>query len=318
MTPWTGTKPLPLGPMHLCWADVVVPGSLILSESLLSHTNVLLIPAFMLIGYLIPMAIVLLVAEEFVAGYTLLFGFALAMRLGYSLEAVCVVLFVLYGVAMIALHRMLAGYPWRRRVDKRIEDFNRKNKRTSANNDPNQPLSLKKGWPYAHLAPQQVESLPTSHALAVSALAGWWTYVMAEVLQTNGETIDRSILILLVIGFSVARWLAYWFGYLPPVSLRGRLRTGRLIIPGYDRMLIPPIVNAIIGSAMLLVFEHLQWPPSVEASTLMTSLLAYNLLAGPSFAEWRLTGHHRITSIAPCDPRLNLAGPLSYPGEPLR
>ena len=94
------------------------------------------------------------------------------------------------------------------------------------------------------------------------------------------------------------RWGTYCSRYQPPISTWGRLWTGWWIIPGYDYVLIAPIVTTLVGIVvpMGLKAAGMEPPATVGATAAMVLVCALNL--GPTLRTWQLTGHHRIL-IAP-------------------
>jgi hypothetical protein len=94
----------------------------------------------------------------------------------------------------------------------------------------------------------------------------------------------------------VVRLFRYLDGYMPPTSLLGRLGTGRLIIPGYDRVFVAPAVAAIAAFGIPLAFEAAGWNERLGLSVATTATLFANLGMGPTLAEWRLTGRRRLAA----------------------
>ena len=87
-------------------------------------------------------------------------------------------------------------------------------------------------------------------------------------------------------------------GYFPPISLLGRLATGRLIIPGYDQALVAPLLlTTIVGlTGTITAFNHELLPidPIYVVPIALTLTWWITVGMGPSLEVWRLTGNHRI------------------------
>jgi hypothetical protein len=80
----------------------------------------------------------------------------------------------------------------------------------------------------------------------------------------------------------------------PPISLAGRVATGRFFIPRYDLVFVAPIVAPIAG---WLVFRALQIDGFTQSLPIASGLgvaLFILLAGGPGVRSWALTGHHRI------------------------
>jgi hypothetical protein len=130
------------------------------------------------------------------------------------------------------------------------------------------------------------------------------------------DDIDGRILVVVIIlGFPFVRFVSYVFGHLPPAGIRARIRTRRLIIPGYDQVLLVPLIGAVAGVALLLAANYLWGLPSWSAGLIIGAALFYNLTARPSFAEWHLTGHHRLATWASTAPRHSFDASFDNPGD---
>jgi hypothetical protein len=143
----------------------------------------------------------------------------------------------------------------------------------------------------AQLHPEAVPAgISRTPALVLSLLAGWWCFWLP------GEPDARLLLLGLcsVMGI-VVRLGRYLDGYRPPISLLGRLGTGRLIIPSYDHVLLAPAVAAMAAIGIPLAFGAAGWNERLGLSLATTATLLASLGLGPTLAEWRLTGNHRLT-----------------------
>ena len=81
----------------------------------------------------------------------------------------------------------------------------------------------------------------------------------------------------------------------PPLNLWGRIARGRLIIPGYDKVLIAPLlaIGAFVTAMLVrLWFDELEFI-ALPDGVITAWWLLYGM--GPSLDSWRLTGNYRIT-----------------------
>jgi len=103
---------------------------------------------------------------------------------------------------------------------------------------------------------------------------------------------------LVIVGAAVISLSMNFVALCPPISWWGRLRSGRLIIPAYDRMMVPALASiAIIGTMMILVVnEHItEGPAQVIALTVSTALaFAVLLCTGPDRTSWAMTAPGRM------------------------
>ena len=103
-------------------------------------------------------------------------------------------------------------------------------------------------------------------------------------------------------------------GYRPPISLLGRIATGRWIIPSYDRALVAPLAGLlIVGAALPRLISVSAQPSAFEMPILVTTVLLVVLLSGPTFRDWALTSECRIVARRPQPQQNNAANPFVSP-----
>ena len=137
-----------------------------------------------------------------------------------------------------------------------------------------------------------------THAILASLSLGWWAYGLGSLINIESPLDARSLVQMsytLAIPFCVtARISIYCWNYQPPISLWGRLWTGRWIIPGYDQVLVTPLCSLLVGVVVPVWYEWLGVPPYVGLPISFSLVLMISLTGGPSFERWRTTGRHRI------------------------
>jgi hypothetical protein len=144
----------------------------------------------------------------------------------------------------------------------------------------------------------------------IAALAAWWVYVFgcklwAAALANNHltmreqrENVSIGLTVVLMIGaiiMATVRITLYRISErFPPISLWGRIRTFRWIIPGFDRIFVAPVV--IIVTALAAPRTLLDWGynPPLAHSISAGLAVAVALLVGPTTKQWTLTGSYRI------------------------
>jgi hypothetical protein len=270
--PWRAGVPLPLGPVTLDWRDalVVVPAALL--GEYVSGGSVL--------GPLLAFGVAHLLCLAFTEGragwwgYALLAGFGGLLRLSDNPSAVAVAIVPLYGVA---LGGMRYGLP---KVVKSLPEV-----RTAL------------GAPFEQLAPvAPPKPVPAYVALATSAMVGWWTYCLTWRSWSGKATRLDLYAVGAVVAFGAAliRFAAYRAGSGPPLSLFGRLRTGRWVIPDYDTVYLMPLVTfaASVASAAGLVFVGAS--PAVVAGVTVGLTTFTALILPPTRARWLLTSPRQI------------------------
>ena len=85
----------------------------------------------------------------------------------------------------------------------------------------------------------------------------------------------------------------------PPLSLWGRIRTGRLIIPAYDRMFWPALAALAIHASLLGfgIFFAPEESTTIIAVVANSIAVAIVLLAGPDRRTWALTAPGRMPTL---------------------
>ncbi len=80
--------------------------------------------------------------------------------------------------------------------------------------------------------------------------------------------------------------------YRAPISILGRICTGRWIIPGYDVCSVGPFLS-LVGAIAVYALT----PREISPSLAITTSLLLALITPPGLAQWRLTGKHRIVAV---------------------
>ncbi|MBI3466788.1 MAG: hypothetical protein HY000_27565 [Planctomycetes bacterium] len=300
-TPWTSRHPLPLGPVHLVLQDLLV--GVVLALLTLRHPKLQFYwaPLLFVGSYIMPVAWTFRPTGQFPFDYAIWFGLPLAVRMAMTPWAAAAVLLVLYLVTLWGFRSALADFPW-----SLPEEFRALFDQEKLRERQRQRML---GWPFNRLQPGvKTNWLSRREGVLVSLLLGWFVYVLFALLPQDIRT-EAELRVWLALSSAgiagslvLARLLTYCWGYVPPISLWGRIRTLRWIIPGYDRVLVAPICAALVaavGVEACNLFDPVWVAP---LTVTVCSLIA--LTMGPSLERWRMTGAHRI-----------VPGLILYPGE---
>jgi hypothetical protein len=289
-TPWQPELPLPLGPVNLVWEDLL----LLIPLALLAWFDIPISPLLPVTFYLVGFSAAVVSsirgeqAKPFIASWVLLWSLALlSVRSPWLLSMVLVgsVFFTRFANEM-----SLGHFPWD--IGDPMREIHRQ---------PRASLS----WPFDRVGPIR-DPKPITPAIgwATAALAGWWIFVIMEVIDRAGGRVllpafaDQIPAFLAVLTlFQLAPYVA---GNWPPISLRGRLMTGRLIIPGYDYVLIRPALACGLAWGLPRLLHHL--PLQVSTAITVFGVVGVALNLGPSLQHWRLTGQHRMVPLARREP----------------
>lgn len=289
LTPWTVHKPLPMGPIALIWEDGIVLGTLILLN-LTQHTHhsIRILNVF-LITHSLLLATTFWPTGVGAIGYLALFGLGLTVRTLTSPWPCFAVAATVYLLVHEGTWLSLARFPWHLKSE--LNGPKTRGERL---------LGPTNGWPYDRFFRDIKEAeqyrISRIDSILVSMLVGWWTSCLLPLFPDPGTRLGAGILALLVMGlFAVfGRLQIYMSLYRCPISLWGRLLTGRWIIPGYDRCLVGPLLSLLAVPAVILPCLAARIPPDIFLPTTLSAVILVNLITPPALKEWRLTGKHRI------------------------
>ena len=310
-TPWTSAQPLPLGPTHLSWPDLPVFALAAAGAWLAGRSPAEPLVVFASV-YLLLTSLVLAQTRAGLAAAGLAFGLPLLIILAPRRELALLVAAGLYAVAYAGLRRSLSGFPWEEKDQFWLERSGR-DEDDGADEDVTRPNILPSGapklpgpgWPYSRLGPEPPpEPVSNRTAALAGALVGWWAYaaMFHFRLPADPEGLRPFLPTFYAAGVLVSAVVALWrlgiyhAGCRPPVSNRGRLATGSLIIPGYDQVFLAPLCVVVIGACAPPTLVLLGAGPK-EALAVTLSLVFFAAIAlGPTLHTWRTTGRHRIVA----------------------
>ena len=315
-SPWTPHKPLPLGPVHPVWQDAVVLGVLTAFAQWHAHVEPFL--PVMVFGLVFLGAMTLLLACTRTWIPCLLLGFIwpapmIPVMRGWPTLGVIA---ALAAVIWYGHRKSLYALPWKR-ADPNSRESGGSNQRKSVLEMqirieiPGNAPSVRTpnlGWPFLWLSPKvEFLSVSSSTSFFVSLLFGWWTFCAIVGLEI--ESSPAAILFLGAVA-AVVRFAMYCSGLGPSFNLWGRLASGRIIVPGFDRVVVTPLIVLALAVAGGVVIRHSgSWYPA--ASACLVGLLWFTLLAGgPTMRRWILTGQHRYHSPARLGANKQLLRPI--------
>jgi len=154
-------------------------------------------------------------------------------------------------------------------------------------------VSKEIGWPYMALSPKvEFPSISTQTSLLLGLLFGLWIFCLSIALNS---AIPPEVILLMGAVVAGIRLLIYCVNVATPFDIWGRLTSGQLILPGFDRAFLTPlgvILIAVIGAALMRRIDE-GWRASAGACVI--GLIWFALLAGgPTLRSWFLTGQHRF------------------------
>lgn len=295
LTPWRDPQPLPLGPVYVVAQDLVI---LALFELLLLDAPLdlhLLLPAAFLFVLTGCWAAWIWYTDRRSAAYEI--GYALGATMwvaSWSLLVACVGLVATYLLAHHRFRQSFASFPWEpfraRRQQQRQSGLQQRTQGSISS------LAVW-GWTYDVLSPQQTEQLPLRDRLWLSGLVGW---CVLAVLAHSEYPIVLALAIMFSVfscgSYTLQKVMQYIWSHAPPISLLGRLATGRWVIPSYDVVLAPVVYFAVcLAAALFLTGPILEWPARYVLPAMLTIYLMLMNVACPDLNKWRLTCQARIS-----------------------
>lgn len=283
LTPWSIEKPLPKGPVHLIWADLIT----LIPLTILAYSNYsiyTLVPVIVFVCVYLVLTCITFVAEQASFAVLCLFLAPFAIYPFANQNIAVLVLIVLYIICWVGLRQFLRGFPWNTKYWKAdmVKELREQAIRQRVI-----------GWPFKYLNVYETFEISISGAFMLSLLLTWWVHVIRWAL--GSPPISVGLFVFLVIHIAFYRAGIYVGIYRPPISLLGRFFTGRLVIPRYDKIYVAPICVLLSGTVLPFGLHHLGlgkvW--NLELCFFLVVFLALSL--PPSLREWRLTGAYRIS-----------------------
>lgn len=289
-TPWTRHKPLPLGPVHLVAQDVVLLAGIFLLTWPVHGVHLVSVFQCFLIFYLLALGCSLLLTGNRLFTYAVGFGAGLMAHLVTAPALGLAAGIASYGIGYVGFRHSLKRFPW----DGDVLGSRPLPTAFAAE----MPASTQEvGWPFQRLGPKFPDQarVPLADAILGSLLLGWWAHGLSSLVEADSQLVAPVFFLICAAGFMpLFRLSRYCNGYLPPISLWGRLITGRWLIPGYDQVFVAPLLALFVGCAALGLESVPGFDPAITFSLAGSAACMIVLGMGPDRMTWRLTGNHRV------------------------
>jgi hypothetical protein len=296
-TPWNNRKPLPLGPVDLVIEDALVLGPLLLCNAILPQPRAMSVLCAFLLAHLGALVVSLWLTGIRLVGYLAAFGLGFAVKLWHQPIECLAMGALVYLIAYEGLVQSLNRFPWTSQL------LPRASRPSSILHTDLTTLSGQRdqcGWPYDRMLGdvQSKEGIPRLDAVLCCALATWWLYVLASFVPDERARLGVVCMVCQFpyVMFPFARIAIYTKGYLPPISLLGRIRTLQLIIPGFDQVFVTPLCAGLAGPAVFALAFVARVPIDACVAIATGASAAVTLVGPPRLLHWRLTGQHRMVS----------------------
>ena len=279
-TPWHRGLDLPIKPVQLVWQDFVFVGILEgyahirLGAPWLENSGV-----FVAVYLLFQLAALALRKETRNYALAIAVGLSGALLFVPNTTAIAAACWASYGVAYLGLQRLLDVLPF----------------------EPEASPPRFTSYGYGLLGPWSATRTDgyLKLRLMLSLYPGWVAYCfirgVSHIDKKGPELSDfrpSAIYGLFLLAAGI-RLLVFVVQHWPPISLAGRIRTLRLIIPRYDCVFLAPIIISLLCFLPEFLFAHGYSAELTVALTISTTLAAM-LFLPPSLRWWKLCGEHRI------------------------
>ncbi len=288
LSPWQAGKPLPYGPVHLCWIDAIVLTLFILLEILcpVLHWTLPLIAFFA--GYNLGLFFSLFMTKQVnhILLYLLFAPFFIYLYSNINITLACLVGLTFF--SQWTMYRYFKQFPWNTPwwTENPIEKFKKEALRRRVIR-----------WPFRELCNTKAESNTLTQHVVTVIFVFWWTHTISWFFIHSDPEITPEIIapyyIIAFIGIPFIRLVAYLV-YRPPISLFGRFATGQLIVPGYDKIFIAPIILILVGIFVPGLFSRLGIPELIACELNLSLLLFLAIQLPPSYEKWHYTGQYHI------------------------
>jgi hypothetical protein len=294
LTPWTAAKPLPLGPIHPVWQDAAVIGLLSAIAHWHAHTDPLWPVIAFVSVYLAGMTILLGVTRRW--WHFLALGFlwpSLMLPVMAGTPGIIIVAAII-GVIWHGHLQSLKAFPWVfiKDASPAANPTSLGEVRINVDFTPTSGGPSALGWPLTLLSPKiKTPSVSNRTNLALSLLIGWWSYCLIIASQMVPVS---ELMVLFAMLAAIFRLAVYGSSVATPFNFWGRMATGRIIVPGFDRVFVTPLAVALLSVITAIIVERSgHWYPVTESCAI--AAIWYLLFGGgPSLRNWILTGQLRL------------------------
>ena len=301
-TPWQLGQPLPFGPVHFSWQDMLTLG-VMMALSLLPpmlEFRPWYLPMIVLGAYGARLAVLHLAIGLYwaAAGFVAVAG--CAVLTGNRPVAQIAVFAAMYGISLWGVRASLRDFPYT------------EERRAELGLLPHKlPERFRVWWPLAPESDADLRGQRGSDAFVFHAILAWpwlvaavvgWVMLCVVHLLRNEPDVAVGLLYIhrfVVVVFALIRLGTYVVYHWPPISLAGRVATRRFVIPGYDVVLVAPAAAIVAGYVLPIVLTGIGLSPLVAIPLATTLSIWLALALPPSFKKWHYTAHCRVPVTAP-------------------
>jgi hypothetical protein len=270
-TPWTSGMPLPLGRVTIDWTDALRLTVIVVTGWLHSGISPMQAMIAYFLAYVAVAGFALLMTVH-TAAVPLAFGGAVAAWLIPESTPTFFVAAALFIVANLLVWRSLWAFPW--------------------GDPPTRTSNVGPGNPFQQLSPKQSRlHLSISEGILLSLLVGCWACALMSHVPLRMKIADLLGIMFWSAGaVAFGRLFFYIAQGVAPISIAGRFVTGRIIIPGHDKIFVAPLCAVAVVAIIPQSLRHLGLPWHLWFGITTTFFTAALLCIGPTLPNWRLFG----------------------------
>ncbi|HNO77100.1 MAG TPA: hypothetical protein PKN33_03485 [Phycisphaerae bacterium] len=302
-TPWRPGMAFPICVpyMHLYWADAMLVGFFFMAELFNPMGSELKLIIALLLPYIIVQLLQLGNAARGWYVYFVVMGLGLVTQVWSNVYVTSAVLGLLYLVVVKGQRSSFADFPFAEDLEDRTRSMQEalevkllrsqeiralKNARDTTSSTAFNELSAHRSDPASML-----------FKMAFAAFVGWWTFIILEAVDSQ-NLYRHSLMIVLPVMVGPS-WLYSALSpsfAKPPISIRGRIQTGDLIVPRYDIVFLSHFISAVVLVGLLGLGNALGAIAPWYVATCCTVYVLCLMFCPPTSNTWRFTGqfHNRF------------------------
>ncbi len=302
-TPWRPGMAFPIGAqyMHFYWADAVFLGFFLLAELFNPMGSLLQ----MMIALLLPYVIVQMFQLGEAAGgwylYFIVMGLGLVTQVWSNVYVTSAVIGLLYLTVVRGQWRGFSGFPFTEDLEDRArhlrESLETRLQQSQAIRALKKARDATSSTMFNVLSPDRPDPASKRSKMAFAAFVGWWAYIILA--AAGSENLYRHSLIIVLpvmVGPSLLSCVLATFFAKPPISIRGRILTGNLIVPRYDIVYLSHLIPALVLVGLLVLGNALGAIAPWYVATCCAVYVLCLMFSPPTQDTWTFTGqfHNRL------------------------
>jgi len=303
-TNWSIRQPLPFGPIGFRPMDAIFVVPMLIGWVVESGPLRPLL--FAVTGYIVALLMMLEQSSNKRAVRAVLFlsGFGLLASIHELTAAIALV--PLLAVALYSHRRVLARLPHIQPIHNLTKNARGTTVRIGKQSELD---SRRTGYPFEQTSPTIRNSLyrvfdsRVSESLIRATLFGWLMFCVCYRLgfgHGHSVWLQEHRLTIAVLGAMIPvilgtfRLLCYVYLHRSPLGPISRLRSGQLIIPQYDIVVVAPLATFALALFVGLLTARIGLHPSFVIGLMAAVSLFCTLSLPPGYKEWHFTGGHRL------------------------